>query len=168
MLSKIQNIICTLLKKIQMNLLKKMCIVSLTYICWYLFLKILTNFWFLKNVKMKTFKRTFFSKVQIIFWLSRKHSVLEPYSNYFLLVLILSLLFFFNFCLLWVSFIYWYSFGVVVCLVDYLILFLFIFCLTEFFTFFKKKLFCGKCYFNKFKFVLYWHSLFQGERLSLF
>jgi hypothetical protein len=35
-------------EKIQMNLLKKMCIVSLIYICSYLFLKILINFDFLK------------------------------------------------------------------------------------------------------------------------
>ena len=87
----------------------------------------------------------FFSKVQIIFWL------LES-TGFRTLLRLISARFEFdsviycNFCWFWVSFIYWFWFAVVSRMVDYLILFLLIFCLMEFFTFFWKTYFVEKVF----------------------
>jgi hypothetical protein len=61
-----------------------------------------------------------------------------------------------NFCSFWVSFIYWWLFAVALRLVDYLILFLLIFVLMEFFTFLWKTNFVKKDSFLSFFFSKLW------------
>jgi hypothetical protein len=87
----------------------------------------------------------FFSKVQILFWPWEGIGVLRPTYVNFCSFWAFSVIYC-NFCSFWVSFIYRCWFVVVSSLVDYLILFLLIFCLMEFFTFLWKTYFVEKLF----------------------
>jgi hypothetical protein len=134
------NIICTLLKKIQMNM---HCQFNM-HIGLLIFINQNVNIiWFIKVIKVKT-----------LIFLSVKCKLFSGLGKAWVLSLLVlisacfefDLVIYCNFCLFWVSFINqcWF---VVSCWVDYLILFLFIFGLMEFFTFLWKTCFVEKVFF---------------------
>jgi hypothetical protein len=65
--------------------------------------------------------------------------------------------------LFWVSFIYWYCFVIVVCLIDYFILFLFILGLMVFFNFIWKLIFRKKFFLINFCSFYIDIFLFRGK-----
>ena len=73
MLAQGQNIICTLLKKLWMTALCQFNIHMLMFILQYL-----NIFDLLKLKKVKTFKKNFFSKVQIMLWPWESIGVVSP------------------------------------------------------------------------------------------
>ena len=134
-----QNKICTLMKKYK-------------YFYFYNFNKsnniniLITKYQYMYIKLTMHIHLYFFSKVQILFWPWEGIGVLcQSYVN-FCSFWVWLVFFYCNFCSFWVLFLYRCWFVVVSRLLDYLILFLLIFCLMEFFTFLWKTYFVGKVF----------------------